>query len=101
MFFILILIVALLVVGPKKLPDLARSLGRALHEVKSMTEDVKQTFVGDLDLDANLDKIGEEDHKNPGDKPGEQKKDAAPADAGTSDASTGKKHSDPYEDLKG
>jgi Tat protein translocase TatB subunit len=97
---ILILIVALLVVGPKKLPDLARSLGRALHEVKSMTEDVKQTFVGDLDLDANLDKIGEEDHKN-GDTSGNEKKDGAPADAGTGDELTGKKHSDPYEDLKG
>jgi sec-independent protein translocase protein TatB len=49
---ILILIVALLVVGPKKLPELARSLGKALHDVKSMTEDVKQSFVVDVDLGA-------------------------------------------------
>lgn len=41
---ILIMIVALLVVGPKKLPDLARSVGKALHHVKSMTDDVKQSF---------------------------------------------------------
>lgn len=41
---ILIMIVALLVVGPKKLPELARSVGKALHQVKSMTDDVKQSF---------------------------------------------------------
>ena len=31
---ILILAVALIVIGPKKLPDLAKSLGRALGEFK-------------------------------------------------------------------
>ncbi len=41
---ILIMIVALLVVGPKKLPDLARSLGKAMGDFKRMTDDVKQTF---------------------------------------------------------
>jgi Tat protein translocase TatB subunit len=50
---ILIMIVALLVVGPKKLPELARSLGKALHQVKSMTDDVKQTFEEDLAKDDN------------------------------------------------
>jgi hypothetical protein len=52
------------------------------------------------DLDANLDKIGEEGHKS-GETPGNEKKDEAPADAGTSDTLTGKKHSNPYEELKG
>jgi len=50
---ILIMIVALLVVGPKKLPELARSLGKALHQVKSMTDDVKQTFEQDFAKDDN------------------------------------------------
>jgi len=50
---ILIMIVALLVVGPKKLPELARSLGKALHQVKSMTDDVKQTFEEDFEKDDN------------------------------------------------
>lgn len=48
---ILIMIVALLVVGPKKLPDLARSIGKALHQVKSVTDDVKQTFEEDFAAD--------------------------------------------------
>lgn len=41
---ILIMVVALLVVGPKKLPELARSLGKAMGDFKRMADDVKQTF---------------------------------------------------------
>ena len=44
---IIILIVALLVIGPRKLPDLAKSLGKAFREFKNATEDIKQNF--DLD----------------------------------------------------
>jgi Tat protein translocase TatB subunit len=99
---ILILIVALLVVGPKKLPDLARSLGRALHDVKSMTEDVKQSFVGDLDLEANPDKDGQKTVRGPGEEPEFQKKDDAATDPGTGHQPPGKEHSDPYGgDLRG
>ena len=41
---IIILVVALLIIGPKKLPDLARSLGKALREFKGATEDFKQSL---------------------------------------------------------
>lgn len=41
---ILILAVALIVIGPKKLPDLARSLGRALGEFKRATSDLKDSI---------------------------------------------------------
>jgi len=41
---ILILIIALIVFGPQKLPDLARSLGKSLAELKRATEDFKQTI---------------------------------------------------------
>jgi len=48
---IVIAIVALLVVGPKKLPDLAKSLGRGLSEFRraseSVTESVKDTLKED------------------------------------------------------
>ncbi len=41
---ILILAVALIVIGPKKLPDLAKSLGRAMGEFKKATTDLKDSM---------------------------------------------------------
>ena len=41
---IIIIIVALLVVGPSKLPDLAKSLGKALGEFRRMADEVKETI---------------------------------------------------------
>jgi sec-independent protein translocase protein TatB len=41
---ILILAIALIVIGPKKLPDLAKSLGRALGEFKKATSDLKRSM---------------------------------------------------------
>ena len=38
------MIVALLVVGPSKLPDLAKSLGKALGEFRRMADEVKETI---------------------------------------------------------
>jgi TatA/E family protein of Tat protein translocase len=43
---IVILVVALIVIGPKKLPDLARALGRAIGEFKRAADDLKE----DLDI---------------------------------------------------
>lgn len=40
---IVILVVALLVVGPRKLPDLAKSLGKGLQELKKATDGVTET----------------------------------------------------------
>lgn len=40
---IVILAVALIVFGPKKLPDLARSLGKAINEFKNATQDLKDS----------------------------------------------------------
>jgi TatA/E family protein of Tat protein translocase len=47
---ILILAIALIVIGPKKLPDLAKSLGRALREFKKATSEFKETMELDTDL---------------------------------------------------
>ena len=45
---IVILIIALLVVGPKKLPELAKALGRGFAEFKRATNDVRQTLDAEL-----------------------------------------------------
>jgi sec-independent protein translocase protein TatA len=41
---ILILIVAIVIFGPKKLPEIAKGLGRAMREFKNATEDLKGNF---------------------------------------------------------
>ncbi len=41
---LLIMAIALIVLGPKRLPDIARALGRGLAEFKRATEELKQTF---------------------------------------------------------
>jgi len=38
----LVLIVVLLLFGPKKLPELARGLGRSINEFKKAADDVKK-----------------------------------------------------------
>jgi len=49
----LILAVALVVIGPKKLPGLAKSIGRAMGEFKSATRDFKRS----IDLDGDLQDV--------------------------------------------
>lgn len=41
---LLILVVALVVVGPKKLPDLAKGLGKGLKEFRKATDDLKSNL---------------------------------------------------------
>ncbi|MBF0200103.1 MAG: twin-arginine translocase TatA/TatE family subunit [Desulfamplus sp.] len=41
---LLILAIALIVIGPKKLPDMAKSLGRALGEFKNAAQDFKRSI---------------------------------------------------------
>jgi len=40
-----ILIIGLVVIGPKKLPGLARSLGRSLAEFRRASEDMRREFL--------------------------------------------------------
>jgi len=47
---LLILAIALIVIGPKKLPDLAKSLGRAMREFKKATNEFKETMQIDDEL---------------------------------------------------
>ena len=47
---ILILAIALIVIGPKNLPDLAKSLGRAFGEFKRATAELKESMEIDTEL---------------------------------------------------
>jgi sec-independent protein translocase protein TatB len=57
---IIILAVALIIFGPKRLPELAKSLGRALGEFKRATSDLKQSIETETGLDdvrSSLDEV--------------------------------------------
>ena len=46
---LIILIIALIVVGPQRLPGLGRSIGRGLRELRNAQDEVKRTIRGNLD----------------------------------------------------
>ncbi|BCS98288.1 hypothetical protein DSLASN_39200 [Desulfoluna limicola] len=46
---LLIMAVALIVIGPKKLPELAKTLGKTFGEFRKATSDLKETFTVDLE----------------------------------------------------
>ena len=46
-----ILIIALVVVGPKRLPEIGRTIGKSLHEVRKAQDEVKRSFDFSLDID--------------------------------------------------
>jgi len=56
---ILILAIALIVLGPKKLPEIAKALGRGIAEFKKATQDLKESLDVDDDLKEARDTIQE------------------------------------------
>ena len=54
---VLILVVALLVVGPKRLPGLARSLGRSMAEFRRQANDLRHTLQ-EADVSESLKEAG-------------------------------------------
>lgn len=73
---IVILIVALIVIGPAKLPEMARSLGKALGEFRRVSTDVKRTIEMEADQEeqrlkteeAKKELFPEEDQESGADK---------------------------------
>ena len=47
---IIIMVIALIVIGPSKLPDLARALGKGMAEFRKATQEIKDS----LDLDGGI-----------------------------------------------
>ena len=52
---LVILALALIIIGPKKLPDLAKSLGRTMREFKKATSEFKET----IQLEGELSEVKE------------------------------------------
>jgi TatA/E family protein of Tat protein translocase len=53
---IIILVIALIVIGPKKLPDLAKALGKGLSEFKKATQEIK----GSLNMEEEFKEVKED-----------------------------------------
>ena len=53
---IIILVIALIVIGPKKLPGLAKSLGKGMSEFKKATQEIK----GSLDMEEEFKEVKED-----------------------------------------
>ncbi len=60
---IVILVVALLVVGPKKLPELAKTLGRGMAEFRRTADDFKASVYQDEETTKNDRQKSEEQRK--------------------------------------
>ncbi len=67
---IVIMVVALIVIGPKRLPELARTLGKALGDFKRATSDFQNSFSmeDDYDLDVLDEEAKEKDKKASGEE---------------------------------
>ena len=49
---LVIFVIALVVFGPRRLPELGRSLGRTIAEFKRATSDLQSTLEREIDLEA-------------------------------------------------
>ena len=49
---IIIMVIALIVIGPKKLPDLAKALGKGMAEFKKATQEIKESLGVDEEIKA-------------------------------------------------
>lgn len=56
---LIILIVALILFGPRKLPELSRSLGKSLSEFKRASEDFKRTWEREVELETFAKEVEE------------------------------------------
>ena len=56
---LLILAIALIVLGPKKLPEIAKALGRSIVEFKKATQDLKESLDVEDDLKGARDTMRE------------------------------------------
>lgn len=56
---IVILVIALIIFGPRKLPELGRSLGRSIAEFKKATSEFQTTLEREIEADADRTKAND------------------------------------------
>lgn len=62
---ILISLVALIIFGPRKLPEFARTLGKMMSEFRRSTDDFKETWAREVEFESEEKNIGTKQIKAP------------------------------------
>lgn len=75
---IVILIIALIVVGPKKLPDLARALGRGFSEFKKAANEIRHTLDTEVQAQDTAPKSSDRKMLYPPTKESQKEEETAP-----------------------
>lgn len=63
---LIILLIALLVLGPDELPRVARTLGKTFRKIQHATDDIKHTITAELDEEEPSKEPPEEHRREPG-----------------------------------
>jgi Tat protein translocase TatB subunit len=97
MEILVVSVLGLIVFGPDKLPEIARTVGAFMRQLRSMADDVKQEFSDGLDVadepdDEELAAISEEDD---GADSGESQKDVPEAEPASEESSNGRREPPP------
>jgi sec-independent protein translocase protein TatA len=74
---IIILVIALIIFGPRKLPELGRSLGKSIGEFKKASNELRSTLEEEIRIEEQRDDKRERDEK----RAREEKRDQAAAAA--------------------
>ena len=80
---IIILVIALIIFGPRKLPELGKSLGRSLNEFKKASTDLQNTLEQEIKIEEQKENVAK-----------------AKAEEATADAAIIKDHDDNLETSK-
>lgn len=106
MELVLIVVVALLVFGPKRVPELARTVGRGLAEFRRASNDLRQSLaLDDLQRDIKRDLAQAQSTHRPTDRPAQAGDDvpagksAAPPHPGELPLGNDHEHHDPSEEI--
>ena len=54
---IIILVIALIIFGPRKLPELGRSLGRSINEFKKASNELRSTLEDEIRVEEQRDRV--------------------------------------------
>jgi TatA/E family protein of Tat protein translocase len=79
---IIILVIALIIFGPRKLPELGKSLGRSLNEFKKASTDLQNTLEQEIKIEEQKEREKEVEKKFKVD----ENKFKSPSDSDTSEA---------------